>query len=138
LSQGALRDGWLHTGDLARRDENGFFYIVDRKDDLILTSGHNVYPSEVEAVLASHPAVKEVAVVGQPDRMRGAVVIAYVVPRPDVQVSLDELLSRCRENLPDWKVPRRLYFVDSLPKNPAGKTLRQKLRQTLRDDPDPV
>jgi long-chain acyl-CoA synthetase len=134
LSQSALRDGWLHTGDLARRDEDGFFYIVDRKDDLILTSGHNVYPSEVERVLADHPAVKEVAVVGKPDRMRGAVVIAHVVPRPDVPVSLDELLARCRDNLPDWKVPRRLYFVDSLPKNPAGKTLRK----TLREAPEPI
>lgn len=134
LSNQMLKDGWLHTGDLARRDDNGFYYIVDRKDDLILTSGHNVYPSEVEPVLAAHPAVKEVAVVGKPDRMRGAIVIAYVVPRPDMQASLDELLSRCRDNLPDWKVPRRIVFVESLPKNPAGKTLRK----TLRDAPEPA
>lgn len=129
LSKNALRDGWLRTGDLARRDDNGFYYIVDRKDDLILTSGHNVYPSEVEPVLAAHPAVKEVAVVGKPDRMRGAIVIAYVVPKPETPINLDELLLRCRENLPDWKVPRRIVVVESLPKNPAGKTLRKPLRE---------
>jgi long-chain acyl-CoA synthetase len=128
LTRRALRDGWLYTGDLARRDAAGFYYLVDRKDDLILTSGHNVYPSEVESVLASHPAVQEVAVLGVPDRLRGAAVVAYVVLHPDKSASSDELVRRCRDNLSDYKVPRAIHFRPSLPHNPAGKLLRRELR----------
>lgn len=124
----ALRDGWLHTGDLARRDAEGFFFIVDRTDDLILTSAHNVYPSEVEAVLASHPAVADAAVIGKPDRLRGHIVCAYVVRRAGIEVSIEDLLSLCRENLVDYKVPRQISFVENIPHNPAGKILRRALR----------
>lgn len=128
LSARALRDGWLHTGDLARRDGDGFFYIVDRTDDLILTSAHNVYPSEVEAVLSSHPGVAEAAVIGKPDRLRGSSVCAYVVRRAESAVSVEDLLALCRANLADYKVPRQIAFVDSIPHNPAGKILRRVLR----------
>ena len=128
LTQRALIDGWLHTGDLVRCDADGFFYVVDRKDDLIITSAHNVYPSEVEAVLGSHPGVQESAVVGKPDRLRGSAVWAYVVKKADATVSQDDLLTHCRANLVDYKVPRQIVFVDSIPHNPAGKTLRRILR----------
>jgi long-chain acyl-CoA synthetase len=127
LTQKALRGGWLHTGDLARRDEAGFFFIVDRKDDLIITSGHNVYPSEVEQVLARHAAVKDVAVTGAPDRMRGAMVVAHVVLNADATATREDLLRICRENLPDFKVPQSVKFVDAVPRNPVGKTLRRAL-----------
>jgi long-chain acyl-CoA synthetase len=130
----ALREGWLHTGDLVYCDRDGFFYVVDRADDLIITSAHNVYPSEVEAVLSSHPAVAEVAVVGKPDRLRGSVVCAYVVRRGDASVSVDDLLALCRANLVDYKVPRQITFVDSIPHNPAGKILRR----ALRSEPSPA
>ena len=127
LTAKALRGGWLHTGDLARVDADGFFYIVDRKDDLIITSGHNVYPSEVEAVLSRHPAVKDVAVVGVADRMRGQTIVAHVVLKEGHTATREELLAGCRENLPDFKVPQTVKLVDALPRNPVGKTLRRAL-----------
>jgi long-chain acyl-CoA synthetase len=127
LSGKVLRDGWLHTGDLARRDAAGFYYIVDRKDDLILSSGYNVYPSEVEAVLLRHPAVKDAAVVGVADRLRGQLPVAHVVIKEGASVTSDELLQLCRENLSPYKVPRRVVFAERVPRNPAGKTLRREL-----------
>jgi long-chain acyl-CoA synthetase len=127
LTSKALRGGWLHTGDLARRDAEGWFYVVDRKDDLIITAGHNVYPSEVEAVLSKHPAVKDVAVVGVPDRLRGAQIIAHVVLKEGATVSREELLALCGENLPEFKVPHHVKFTDAVPRNPVGKTLRRAL-----------
>jgi len=127
LTAKVLRGGWLHTGDLARRDEHGWFYIVDRKDDLIITSGHNVYPSEIEAVLSKHPAVKDVAVAGVGDRLRGASIVAHVVLKEGVSATRDELLSLCRENLPEFKVPHSVKFTDAVPRNPVGKTLRRAL-----------
>lgn len=130
LTARVLRDGWLHTGDLARQDADGFVYVVDRKDDLILTSAYNVYPSEVEAVLLSHPAVGDVAVTGKPDRLRGNVVWAYVVLREGGGATLEELMVHCRSNLPDYKVPRQIEFVTSIPHNPAGKILRRALQDS--------
>ena len=133
LTAAALRDGWLHTGDLARRDGDGFYYIVDRKDDLIITSAYNVYPSEVEAALATHPAVADVAVTGRPDRLRGSVVVAHVVLRPGTEATGEALQNHCRDNLPDYKVPRVILFVDAVPRNAAGKTLRKDLRSPDAD-----
>lgn len=127
LTQQTLRGGWLHTGDLARRDANGFFYIVDRKDDLIITSGHNVYPSEVEAVVARHPDVKDVAVVGVADRLRGATVVAHVVLKEGAVATREALLQLCRDNLPDFKVPQVIKLVEAVPRSPVGKTLRRQL-----------
>jgi long-chain acyl-CoA synthetase len=129
LTQARLRDGWLHTGDVVRRDADGFFFVVDRTDDLIITSGHNVYPSEVEAVLAGLPGVKDVAVVGAPDKLRGAVVVAHVVLKEGATATREELLKACRENLPDFKVPRAVHFADSVPRSPVGKPLRRALRE---------
>jgi len=123
-----LRDGWLFTGDLARMDVAGFFYLVDRKDDLIITSGFNVYPSSIEDVLVKHPAVKEAVVVGVPDRIRGQAVTAYIVPEDEQKTYREDILAFCRENLPHFKVPRTVHFVKQIPRNPIGKPLRKFLK----------
>lgn len=128
LTAQVLRDGWLATGDLARRDAEGFYYIVDRKDDLIITSGYNVYPSEVESVLAKHPAVQDAAVIGVPDRLRGQTIRAHVVLKDGASVSSDALIEHCRENLSQYKIPRSVIFTDRVPRNPAGKTVRRELK----------
>lgn len=125
----ALRDGWFYTGDLARMDEDGFFYIVDRKKDLIIASGFNIFPREVEEVLHQHPAVQEVVVLGVPESYRGETVMAVVVPRPQTPVSAEELLQFCRERLAAYKVPTIIEFRSELPKTMVGKVLRQQLRQ---------
>lgn len=122
-----LQAGWLKTRDLARCDGEGNYYIVDRSDDVIITSGFNVYPSEVESVLSKHPAVQDVAVFGREDRLRGQVVIAQVVLRSEQNATAEELAQLCRDNLPDYKVPRSILFADRVPRNPAGKTLRKAL-----------
>lgn len=128
LTEKVLRDGWLYTGDLARMDGEGFFYLVDRKDDLIITSGFNVYPSGVEDVLVAHPAVKEAAVVGVPDRIRGEAVTAYVVLKEDQKTDRDAIVAFCRDRLPDFKIPRAIHFVSQIPRNPIGKPLRKSLK----------
>jgi long-chain acyl-CoA synthetase len=122
-----IKDGWLYTGDIARMDENGFFYIVDRKKDMILVSGFNVYPNEIEEVIASHPKVLEVAVVAIPDKNSGEAVKAFVVPK-DKSLTLDELKAFCKENLTGYKCPRHYEFKESLPKSNIGKILRRELR----------
>ncbi len=123
-----LRDGWLHTGDLGRQDADGYFYIVDRKKDLIIVAGLNVYPREIEEVLATHPAVVEVAVIGVPDPTRGEVPKAYVVVGPGATTSKRELLRFVRERLASFKVPREVEFCQNLPRTISGKVLRQQLR----------
>ena len=123
-----LRNGWLYTGDLARMDERGFFFIVDRKKDMILVSGFNVYPNEIEDVLAKHPKVLESAVIGLPDKNSGEAVKAFVVPR-DESLSVEELRAYCRENLTGYKCPRSFELRDSLPKSNIGKILRRELRE---------
>jgi long-chain acyl-CoA synthetase len=128
LTARTLRSGWLYTGDLARMDEDGYFYIVDRKDDLIITSGFNVYPSEVEAALVRHPAVQEAAVVGAADAVRGQVLVASVVLRDGATATAAELLTHCREHLVPHKVPRTIRFVAEIPKQPTGKAIRRLLR----------
>lgn len=128
LTARTLRSGWLYTRDLARMDEEGYFYLVDRKDDLIITSGFNVYPSEVEAALLRHPAVREAAVVGAPDAVRGEVVVASVVLRDGMAATAAELLAHCREQLVPHKVPRTIRFVAEIPKQPTGKAIRRLLR----------
>jgi long-chain acyl-CoA synthetase len=127
-TRAALRDGWLYTGDLARMDADGFFTIVERKDDLIITHGFNVYPSEIEAVLKRHPGVHSTAVVGVADRLRGQAIVAYVVPDNDRPPTRENLLAHCRRELPDHKVPKRLNLVDEIPHSPVGKPLRKTLR----------
>src|SRR5574337_1112862 len=127
-------DGWLHTGDIARMDENGYFYIVDRKKDMILVSGFNVYPNEVEDVVMEHPGVLEVAAVGVPDEHSGEVVKLFVV-RKDPKLSADELQQFCHERLTGYKRPRHIEFRDDLPKSNVGKILRRELRDEGKPKP---
>jgi len=124
----ALREGWLHTGDLGYRDAEGYLYVVDRRDDLIISGGENVYPAEVEAVLAAHPAVAEAGVVGAPDPLWGQAVRAAVVLRPGETVTAEALRAWCRARLAGYKVPATILFMDELPRNAAGKLLRRALR----------
>jgi long-chain acyl-CoA synthetase len=125
----ALRDGWLHTGDVARMDEDGYFYIVQRKKDMIIVSGFNVYPNEVEEVLFTHPAVKEAAVIGVPCSYRGEAVKAFIVLKPEAQAAAEELIEHCRAHLARYKVPSLIEFAESLPKSAVGKVLRRELRE---------
>lgn len=122
-----LKDGWLATGDIAVMDDDGYLTIVDRKKDMILVSGFNVYPNEVEAVLASCPGVIDAAVIGVPDEHTGEAVWAYVVAR-DSSITEDAVRKHCRAALTSYKVPRRVIFRESLPKSPVGKPLRRELR----------
>jgi long-chain acyl-CoA synthetase len=124
-----LKDGWLHTGDMAKMDEEGYFYIVDRKKDMILVGGYNVYPREVEEVLYSYPAVAEVAVIGVPDPNTGEAVAAFVVIKENEAASEDGLLTYCRERLAKYKVPQKIEFLEELPKNTTGKILRRSLKE---------
>jgi long-chain acyl-CoA synthetase len=125
----ALRDGWLYTGDVARMDEDGFFYIVQRKKDMIIVSGFNVYPNEVEDVLFTHPAVLEAAVIGVPDQYRGEAVKAFITLRSGANATADEVIEFCRANLAKYKVPSLIEFMPSLPKSAVGKVLRRELRE---------
>lgn len=122
-----LRDGWLYTGDIARMDEDGFFYIVDRKKEMLITGGLNVYPREVEDLLYAHPAVQEAALIGVPDPHRGEVGKAFVVLRPGARATADDLLAYCRERLAPFKVPATVEFRETLPKSLIGKVLRRAL-----------
>ncbi|MCP4666667.1 MAG: long-chain fatty acid--CoA ligase [Deltaproteobacteria bacterium] len=132
LTAKALRGEWLYTGDLARVDHEGYFYIVDRRDDLIISSGYNIYPSDVEAVLMKHPEVKDVAVIGAPDAVRGQSIKAFVVLKEEGGAGKKELLAFCRERLPAYKVPKSIVFRDDIPRNPAGKPLRRVLREEIK------
>jgi len=126
-SASALRDGWLHTGDIAQMEEGGYIRIVDRKKDMILVSGFNVYPNEVEDVLAAHPDIAEAAVIGVQDVCTGEAVRAFVVPR-NPALTADDVERYCRNQLTAYKVPRQIVFRDQLPKSPVGKILRASLR----------
>jgi long-chain acyl-CoA synthetase len=132
----ALVDGWLRTGDIARMDEEGYFYIVDRKKDMILTAGYNVYPREVEEVLYQHPKVLEAAVIGIPDGVRGERIAAYLTLKPGEQATAAEIRAFCREHLAPYKQPRTIVFRDDLPKSLAGKVLRRQLREELLAERD--
>jgi fatty-acyl-CoA synthase len=124
----ALRAGWLHTGDLVWRDDDGYYKILDRLDDMFVSGGENVSPSEVENVLYGHPTVAEVAVVGRPDERWGMVGVAYVVPNPDSVVDTEGLIDYCRGELARYKVPREIRVVGELPHSAVGKLLRGRLR----------
>ncbi len=130
----AIIDGWLHTGDLGYRDPEGFLYVVDRRSDLIISGGENVYPAEVEAVLLAHPAVAEAGVTGVPDPIWGQAPVAFVVPaagQSPTETLAAEVLAFCRERLAAYKCPRSLRFVAGLPRTAAGKLQRARLRELL-------
>jgi long-chain acyl-CoA synthetase len=124
-----MRGGWFHTGDLGHRDEDGFFYIVDRKKDLVIRGGFNVYPREIEEVLHAHPAVVEAAVVGRPDARLGEEVVAYVALKRGTSADPQEIVDFARERLAAYKYPREVVVVDDLPKGPSGKVLKTELRR---------
>lgn len=126
-----FKDGWLYTGDIGRMDEEGYFYYVDRKKDLINVSGYKVWPNEIESVLYQHPSVKEVAVIGIPDAYRGETVKAFVVLKQDEkdQVKGEDLINFCKERMAAYKYPRAIEFKNELPKSAAGKILRRELKK---------
>jgi long-chain acyl-CoA synthetase len=126
-----LRHGWLHTGDVGRLDADNFLYVVERKKDLIIRGGFNIYPREVEEILYAHPAVAEAAVIGMPDPVMGEEVLAFVVRKPGAEAEADAIIAFCQERLAKYKCPRRVRFVPSLPKTPVGKILRKALRAEL-------
>jgi fatty-acyl-CoA synthase len=132
----AFAGGWFHSGDMARRDEEGFFYIVDRKKDMILTGGENVYSREVEEVLYTHPSVSEAAVIGLPDATWGERVTAVVVLRAGTDATDREIMAVARDRLAGFKTPKQVFFIDELPKNVSGKILKRELRDRFRDGAD--
>ena len=127
----AIRDGWLYTGDVGKMDENGWFYVVDRKKDMIVASGYKVWPRDVEDVIYQHPAVKETAVIGVPDDYRGETVKAFIALKDDMQgsVSEEEIISFCKQRMAAYKYPRQVEFVAEIPKTLTGKFLRRSLRE---------
>ena len=128
----AKRNGWFHTGDMGHLDEDGFLYITERKKDMIIRGGFNIYPRDVEEVIYGHPGVLEVAVVGVQDPKMGEEVRAYVVLRPGETVTADELLQHARDHLAKYKTPKDVVFLDALPKNPIGKILKKDLREMAK------
>jgi long-chain acyl-CoA synthetase len=125
----ALRSGWLHTGDLGYQDEDGFYFIVDRSKDLVIRGGYNVYPREIEEVLFAHPAIAEAAVIGKPHDRLGEEVVAVVVRRAGSDLSEQDVIAYCKEQVAAYKYPREVRFVTELPKGPTGKVLKNVLRE---------
>jgi len=123
-------DGWLATGDIATADKEGYIRIVDRKKDMILTAGYNIYPAEVEAEICSHQSVSMAAVIGEADSEKGEIPVAYVVLRPGMDLAEEDLQTHCRATLGSYKIPRRVHFVDDLPKTSSGKIMRRALKET--------
>jgi len=122
-------DGWLHTGDMGCYDEHGYVYIVDRKKDMIITGGENVFPREIEEVLYQHPAIHEAAVIGIPDPYWVEKVHAVVCLKKGTSTTAEELIALCKKNLAGYKSPKSVEFMDSLPKNASGKILKRELRE---------
>lgn len=129
VNRDTFRDGWFHTGDIGREDADGFLYLLDRKKDMIVTGGENVYSSEVEAALGTHPGIAEVAVIGVPDETYGEAVFAVVAAKPGAELAVPELIAYCRGRIGGYKIPRRFAFVDMLPKSALGKVLKADLRR---------
>jgi long-chain acyl-CoA synthetase len=127
-----VKNGWLHTGDVGRLDGDGYLYIVERKKDLIIRGGFNIYPREVEEVLYAHPKVAEAGVVGMPDPLMGEDVLAFVVVKAGQEANAEEIMAFCQEKLARFKCPKQVRFVESLPKSPVGKILRKELRKLIQ------
>ena len=125
----SLKDGWFHTGDMARMDEEGYFYIAGRFKDMIISGGENVYAAEVEALFREHAAVADAALIGQPDEKWGEVGLMIVACKPNQTTSEDELLKFCAGRLAKYKIPKRIEFVDALPYSPYGKVIKAELKK---------
>jgi len=126
-----VKDGWLYTGDVARMDSDGFIYLTDRKKDVVITGGENIYPVELEDILQSHPKIYDVAVIGVPDDRLGEIAAAVISPKPGETLTEEEVNAFCEQNLPRFKRPRRIIF-DEIPRNPTGKIEKPKLRQKYK------
>jgi acyl-CoA synthetase (AMP-forming)/AMP-acid ligase II len=131
-----IRDGWLHTGDYCRFDEEGYVFIVDRKNDMIISGGKNIYPREIEEVLYTHEAVLEAAVIGVPDDYWGEAVKALIVLKPDARATEEEIIALCKKNLASYKKPKSVEFRDNLPKSPTGKLLKRVIREEYWQEKD--
>jgi long-chain acyl-CoA synthetase len=131
VTEETLAHGWLHTGDIGYQDEDGYLFVTDRKKDLIIRGGLNIYPRDIEEVLHEHPGVAQAAVVGRPDKRMGEEVTAFVVKAPGAEPTEEELIALCRERLAKYKVPSEIRFVPELPKSPVGKVLKRELRAAL-------
>lgn len=125
----AFRGGWFHTGDVGYRDADGFYYIVDRKTDMIIRGGENIYPREIDEILYEHPAVAAAATIGIPDKLYGEEVAAFVVLKEGMTTTEEDLLTHCRERLADFKCPKTIHFVKDIPKGPTGKLLKRELKK---------
>jgi long-chain acyl-CoA synthetase len=125
----ALKEGWLHTGDIGHMDEDGFFFITDRKKDMIIRGGENIYPREIEEVLYSHPSVSLATVIGVRDKIYGELPKAFIVLKEGESTSEEDIIGHCRKNLADFKVPKYVEFRDTLETTPTGKILKQSLRE---------
>ena len=128
-----IKDGWLYTGDIAKRDSDGFFYIMDRKKDMIISGGENIYPAEIEDLLLGHPKVVDVGVIGYPIEMWGEAVKAIVVIKPGEQLSEDELIDWCKGKIGKFKTPKKIEFTEELPRTPTGKILKRVLREQYNE-----
>ena len=129
----SIRDGWLHTGDIARRDEDGYFYIMDRKKDMIISGGENIYPAEIEDVILGHPKVQDVGVIGRPDAKWGESVMAVVVVKEGETLDSEELVGWLEGRIGKFKIPRMVVFTDALPRTPTGKILKRVLREQYNE-----
>jgi long-chain acyl-CoA synthetase len=127
----SLRDGWLHTGDMGKKDADGYIYIVDRRKEMLLVRGMNVYPREIEEVLHQFPNVREAAVIPKPDDKRGEVPIAFVSTVNGAKIEPNDILRFCRDRLADYKVPREVRIVDDLPRTATGKIAKLELKKLL-------
>jgi long-chain acyl-CoA synthetase len=126
-TEAAFRNGWFHTGDIGYRDQDGYFFIVDRKSDMIIRGGENIYPREIDEVLYQHPAVAAAATIGIPDPLYGEEVAAFVVLKDGSKVGEADLVNHCTERLADYKCPKSIRIVNDIPKGPTGKLLKREL-----------
>jgi acyl-CoA synthetase (AMP-forming)/AMP-acid ligase II len=128
-TEAVIRDGWLYTGDMGYYDSKGYIYLADRKKDLIITGGENVYPKEVENILYKHPSVAEVAVIGLPDDYWGERVHAVIILNKNASVTAEEIIAFSKKHIASFKAPKTVDFVDSFPMSPQGKVLKRKLKK---------
>ena len=129
----AFANGWFHTGDIGYRDADGFFYIADRKSDMIIRGGENIYPREIDDLLFTHPAIASAAVIGVPDELYGEEVAAFVVLKDGTTTTAGDIITFCKQHLADYKCPKTVHFLDEIPKGPTGKLLKRELARILAE-----